>query len=409
MTVSARPRHPVTGRRFRLSARTERELGAYMHRIDTLRTELRLGVRTADEVDRQLRHLRHGPVTLERAARAYLDRPALARNTKRRVRSLVDGDPAYLAPLLPLPVAALDVPTLSAWIRSLERRGTLHPTTIGTIWRGLSAIVRHAGERGWVGAVPWGKWRPRLSTTPKHILEAARTLDELARLLAAARACDDEDRSYLSIAPADTEPKIACASLLGLRQGELAGLRWHEIAWGPPIRVRVVRQWVKSPLKMNAPPIEIESIDELAEILTRYRAHLEACHMYDPRGPVFPARTSVIGKPRPYASGEVLTRLNLRAAVERAQLPQIGSWSAHGLRATFVTLEAAASGGDLRRVASRSRHATIAGLARYLRALSRSRDPAPPAFSFLPGSSGAGGAGVPLLGQHRHPRRETPP
>ena len=404
MSVAARPRHPVTGRRFHLRAASKRELDAYMHRIDSLRTELRLGVRTSEEIDRELRHLRHGPVTVERAAVAYLERDSLAKRTKDRVRALCDSPAGgHLRPLLPLPIASLDGETLAAWIERLHRV-PLHPTTIAMIWRTLRAIVRHAGERGWIGALPWGPWRPRLSGEGKRAQrEATRSLEELVRLLLAARVEDDE--RALVFGACDLEAMIACAALLGLRQGELAGLRWPDVEPGPPLRVLVARQWENEPLKRGKRPQWIEAPPELGEILARHRARLEAWQLFDPSGPIFPARRSQYGSPRAYTGGEPLTRLNLRAAVLRAALPQVGSWSAHSLRDSFVTLEAAASGGDLARVALRSRHGSLASLARYLRALTR--EPAPPAF---PGDQldNANGA-APLLVAHAPHSKESPP
>lgn len=382
MTFYSQPRHPITGRRIRLHARTQRELDAYLHRLDTLRTELKLGMRTIEQVDVELRHLMHGPATVERAAVGYLARASLAKNTKSRVRSLVESKNggAHLAPLLGRPLASLDASVLAPWLEGLAR-AKLHPTTIAMIWRTLRSIVRHGAERGWIGALPWGAWRPRLSRAPRRPpREATRTLEELARLLLAARELDDRDWNLTRAAMGtwDREAMIACAALLGLRQGELGGLRWSDVGWGPPIEVLVARQWQRDPLKMGAQPMRVQALEELAEILMRYRARLRIAGRYRDGGPVFPRRDDG----RWYTRGAVLSRLNLRAAIRRAQLPHLASWSAHSLRDSFVTLEVLASGGDLVRAAARSRHASVASLARYLHALSRSC--ASPATSHLP-------------------------
>jgi integrase len=373
MSVSARPRHPITGRRFILTARTPRELETYLQRITSLRTEMRIGLRTVEEVDRELRHLRHGPAVLERAAVSYLERPNLARNTKKRVRSLIDpAKSGHMAPLLSKPIAALDAPTLAAWISDLERAG-LHGTSIGTVWRTLRAIVRHASEKGWIGALPWGAWRPKLRGAAKRPLrEAARSYDELAALLAAAAELDAM-RGPLSCLQA----AIACAALLGLRQGELAGLRWTDVeTLGLVTTVLVARQWEGQPLKMGAAPMRVESGPELGQILAAHAMRLTDARRFAPKGPVFPHPKHA--KPTPYTRGQVLSTLNLRACVRRAKLPHVVSWSPHSLRDSFVTLEAIAAAGDLRRVAARSRHATIDSLARYLR--THTRNPAPPSL-----------------------------
>ena len=401
MTVHSQPRHPLTGRRFRLHARTPRELEAYLHRLDVLRTELKLGMRSIEEVNRDLRHLQHGPATVERAAMGYLARPSLAKNTKSRVRSLVESKNggAHLGPLLGRPLASLDGSVLAPWIEGLSKAG-LHPTTIAMIWRTLRSLVRYGAERGWIGAVPWGNWRPRLSKAPKRVRrEATRTLEELARLLLAAREIDDRYWDVMRTARRprlafDREAMIGCAALLGLRQGELAGLRWSDVEWRPPLTVRVARQWIADPLKMGAQPQRIEAMPELGEILLRYRLRLELAGRYRTNGPIFPRRDTDQGKaPLAYTRGAVLSRLNLRAAVRRAQLPHLASWSAHSLRDSFVTLEVLASEGDLGRVAARSRHASVASLARYLHALSRSS--ASPPTSHLP--SVVDGDAAPLL------------
>lgn len=397
MSFAARPRHPLTGRRFCLSAQTEGQLEWYLNRIRSLRTELRLGLRSSDEIDRELRHLHHGPVTLQRAALAYLERP-LAMNTKRGMRSAVDG---HLAMLLPKPIAALDAPTVAMWIETLAKAG-LAKTTIGTLWRKLRALVRYAQERGWIGAPPWGDWRPSRSAGGKGRMarEATRSVDELVRLAHAARELDALEYSGLACV-------ILVAALLGLRQGELAGLRWDDVEWGPPLFIRIARQWNGAALKMRAKPKRIESIRELAIALLTHRAELAARRLFAERGPIFPGPSSEPGRPRAYEKGEVLTRLKLRTAVARAGLPNVEAWSAHSLRDSFVTLEAAAAGGDLVHVQSRSRHASLASLVRYLRAMHRNR-PASPALLELPGLE-SGDAGFPVHALLAEPAKETPP
>ena len=407
MSYQTRPRHPITGRRIRLHARSAVELGAYKHRLDSLRTDMKLGLKSVEQVEKELRHLQHGPATVERAAVGYLERPSLAENTKRRVRALVQSanGGAHLAPLLGVPLAALDASVLSPWIEGLHKAG-LHPTTIAMIWRTLRSLVRHGAERGWIGALPWGAWRPRLSKAPKRPQrEAARTLEELARLLLAARELDARAARPRALGDrgAASHRGQTARGLLGLRQGELAGLRWSDVEWRPPITVLIARQYARAPLKMGAQPKRIESIEELRTILLRHQERLAIAGLWTPCGPIFPAPASLEeGRARPYLAGPVLSRLNLRAAMRRAQLPNVGAWSAHSLRDSFVTLEALASGGDLAHVAARSRHGSLASLARYLRALSRNN--AAPAIPSLAGSI-AGAA--PALEEHH--AKETPP
>lgn len=379
--ASARPRHPVTGRRFRLRAGTPRELEAYLHRVESLRTELRLSMRTPEEVDRDIRRLVHGPITLERAALAYLERGSIAPNTRRGMRSALA---VAFRPIADRPLASLDAPTLAGWIEGLAR--SLEPTSLGTVWRRLRAIARYAQERGWIGRAPWGDWTParRASVRPRRQREAARSVDELVRLVHAARALDENVYTGLGL-------KILIACLLGLRQGELGGLRWEDVAWGPPLRITIARQWDEgAPVKARRVK-QLESIDELAIALADHRERMKSARLYREKGPIFPGPDSAPDHARAYSGGEVLTRLHMRKAVSLAGLPNIAGWSAHSCRDTFVTLEASAAGGDLQRVQARSRHASLASLVRYLRALDRNA-PASPALIELPGLE-AGDAG----------------
>ena len=386
MIYRAKTKHPVTGRRIHLRARSERELEAYKHRVESLASELRLGLTSAEDVSRALRRLEHGVVTLERAANAYAERSDLAANTRGRVRALLT---TQIAPLAALELVQLDSSVLKPWLDQLRARG-LEVTTIATTWRTLRSVIRYAAERGWIGALPWGAWRPTLwggksSRAPR---EACRSIAELARLIAAGAAVDEADDDLA------LEPKIAAAGLLGLRQGELAGLRWPDLTRGPerldddgrasrPLMVSIERQWQGAPLKNRGRRRKLETIEELATILERHRLRLVEKGLYLPAGPVFPSPAhSRRGVPKPYPSGRVISSIHLRQAVALAGLPNVQCWSAHSLRDTFVTLENQAMGGDLARLATRSGHSSIASLARYFR--SADRQPSGPGIKALP-------------------------
>jgi integrase len=368
----ASPRHPLTGKQFRVSARSERALAAYLHRIEILGEELRLGMRSTAEVDRALRRVTHGPITLERAARSYMARPHLAKNTRRRVASFLACAGASLCGR---ELDTLGGDVLEPWIDDLKTR--LAGTTIGTHWRTLRAIGRYAAVRGWIGAAPWGAWRPMLRGArrpPRR--EAARTLAELARLLEAARQLDAEGAPGFGFVAI----KIAVVVLLGLRRGELAGLRWHDVD-AEAATISIARQYAGDEVKQRTIAV-LRAPAELFLLLADHAEALRARGLYLPGGPVFPQeRYSRPGTPRPYAQGEVLTRGALRSAVARARLPDPRRWTSHSLRDSFVSLEADnAHASDLPSLAERSRHASVASLVRYLRALSRA--PAPPGFAF---------------------------
>lgn len=367
------PRHPVNGRQFRVSARTPRELESYLHQIAGLREQLRLGMITAGEVDRSLRRVVHGAVTLERAALAYASRPHLAPNTARRVRSFLAAAGESIAHR---EFEALDAGVCQRWIDGLLAR-KMAPSTVATVWRTLRAVARYAAVRGWIGASPWGAWRPIVRGGGAPVArEALRSVEELVRLLAAARLLDAAGGPGFG----EVAIKIAACVLLGLRRGELAGLRWSDLDWTAG-SVTIARQYEEGAIKSTRRTRTLLA-PGLFPFLLEQRAALAAVELFDPSGPIFPQRRfSAPGRARAYAKGECLTILALRSAVLAAGLPAPSLWSTHSLRDSFVTLEAASPehAGDLRSLADRSRHASLGSLSRYLR--SRSRAPAPPGFS----------------------------
>jgi integrase len=382
----ARPRHPVTGARIVISARSAAELGAYVHRLDTLRTELRLGMTSAEQVDQALRHMRFGPVTLERVYRAYLERPDIAKNTRRAFTSWW----ATLAGELgAMPLASIDAPRVRRWVEGLARSGHA-ASTIDAAWRKLSALGTYAAARGWIAGAPWGKARPpKVGGPGRGPPDAAANVGELVAILRSARALDRES-PYRGLAA-----KFFLAMLFGLRQGELAGLRWSDIDLGPPLVIQVVRQWQRDPLKRGTRPARLEGLPEAGSVLKIHQLELMSRGLYAARGPVFPATDSARDAPRAYSKGEVLRRGDVRAVIQGAAIRTPGAierWSAHALRGSFVTLEALASGGDMRRVQARSRHASLASLVRYLRQMTQSA-PTSPLMSELPGLYG-GDAGA---------------
>jgi integrase len=373
---AAWPRHPITGRQFQVSGKSERELAMMLEHVERLRSELRLGMTSADQVDRKLRRLVHGPVTVERAAKAFAERGDVAANTRRRVASFLSSTGPGSS-LRELELDALDGPALERWEHRLRGRG-LARSSIVAAWRTLRQLVRYAAARGWIARSPWGTWRPssRAAGRERPEREAARTTSEIAELLTAARELDDE-RARAGLLP-DLEGKIATVVQLGLRQGELAGLRWPDVD-DRALVVTIARQWDGRELPKARRVHVLAAPRELFDLLAEWRSRLQVRSLYAARGPVFPMRTSEKHRPRAYASGECLSSEDLRSVVVRARLPNPSLWSPHSLRDTFVTLETLARHGDLSTVADRSRHASIGSLVRYLR--SRSREPAAPGFS----------------------------
>ncbi len=364
-----------------LRASSPSELAGLVGQLQMLRNSIRTGARSAADVDRQLRRMTYGPTTLEKAALSYRE-SGIAPNTRRKVTSFLSS----AADLCAREIEAIDAASVLSWLRSLEKRG-LAPSSVASGWRVLSAIVRHAQERRWISSAPWGTWTPHIRNkrAPAKERESCRTVDELVTLLRAAEAHDDERRARGLLG--DVTAKCAAVALLGIRQGEIAGLRWSDVRDGEGLVV-VARQYDGEPLKNRVRPDEIRAVPTLFQLFDKHRSALRERALYTFQGPVFPSPASEPGHPRAYTKGEILTRRSIRAVVRGAGLPRPSRWSATSLRDTFVSLEADAAHGDLVRTAERSRHATIASLLRYLR--SRSRDPAPPGFD-------PGGRGPPLL------------
>jgi integrase len=360
----AHPRHPLTGRQFRVAASSPRALARLLAHVDELREGLRLGSRSPVDVDRQLRRLTHGPITLARAVDAYAARVELSEHTRRRVRSWIAG-PAR--PLRDRELDDLDAPALATWLQRL-RAGGAASSTVGLAWRTLRGVVRFAAERGWVGRSPWGAWRPSprvVASGPgagvRVLRECCRDAGELAALLDAARA----------IAP-ELEAKIATAAGLGLRASELAALRWSDLTpsgGGVLVTIRGKGGRVD----------ELEGPMTLCALLRTHMVRLQREGLYAPAGPCFPdRRTSTPGHPRKHARGAI-TRRELAAAVAGAELPHPERWTPHSLRDSFATIEHGRHGGDLAALMARTRHASVSSLARYLRPRVRAPQPQLPA------------------------------
>jgi integrase len=376
----AHPRHPLTGKQFRVSARTEAELARLLEAIDRMRGELRVGLVNEAEVDRKLRRVRYGTVALSRVLESYARRKDLSPDTIRTARTALRGP---LRQISEVGIDDLDVPLLAPLF---ERVASTHSkSSVTTTWKVLRALLGHATERGWIARVPWGAWRPRAGRgrPAKPLRECCRDPEERARLVAAAAELDAEDlaggRGYRALAA-----KVGAAALLGLRQGEVAGLRTYDLY---PARgvVGVRRQWDGDPLKGSTRGADLAAPPELFTLL---EAHLERTGARAARKSDR-SSSDRLGRAvfESSAGGHYLRGSKpislpaLREVVRRAGLPSPERWTAHSLRDSFVTIEYQALGGDLAALMRRSRHATLTSLVRYLRSFAREPlavGPAPP-------------------------------
>ena len=370
-------RHPLTHRQITIKARSARELEAMLHKVDTFRTDRKLGLMTDEELDRKMGGLR-GKLTVDDAAKAYAERVDLAPNTRRNAESVLS---AYADDLRGRDVYELDGAFLTRWIERLKGRG-LEPSTVGYAWHTLRAIVRYQVQIGRISREPWGTFRPKIqgARLSRNTREAARDVEELARIIAAAKLYDERQRRHGAIS--FIEAAMASASLLGIRQGEIAGLEWPDI---DDVRraVRIARQWDGAPTKNKRISVLLAD-DSLFELLAEHRAYLQEHELYRDGGPVFPSTTySTPGNPRHRERGEhPLPPEIVRTVASLAELPNPERWSATSLRDSYATLEEQAKPGDLVGLAERTRHLSIASLVRYLR--SRTREPAAPGFKLPP-------------------------
>jgi integrase len=374
----AHPRHPLTGKQFRVSARSAADLARLLEQIDRLRGELRVGMVSEADVDRKLRRVRYGAVQLGKVLESYARRKDLSPDTIRAARTALRG------PLRELADRGLDELEAPVLAPIFERLGATHAkSSITTTWRVLRQLLRHAAERGWIARTPWGAWRPRArgGKPSKPLREACRDNGERAALITAAVALDLDDvaggRVYRALGA-----KIATAAFLGLRQGELAGLRTYDLYRARGV-VGVRRQWDGDPIKGGVRGAELEAPPRLFELLDE---HLERTGALRPRpasapgAPIFEAPGG-----GPYLRGSKPIALEaLRDVVRRAGLPNPERWTAHSLRDSFVTIVAQAFPGDLEAIRHRSRHTTIESLVRYLRSFQREALLPPPELARLP-------------------------
>lgn len=378
-SAHATVRHPLTGKKVRFRRPTQPRLERCLHVVEEVRDLLAAKHISDDEADRRIRRLQHGvdKTKLERAAQSYAARADLSDNTRRAVATFLSSPGAEL---VGEDLNALDVNRIKEWLSHLRAR-QVADGTISCYWRLLRAIVMHAVDRGLVGRLPWGDFRPRLSRERARERENCDSPEQLARVLYAAREIDREENFAREL-----EIKLVIAVAFGFRQGELAGLRWQDVD-ARELVVTVARQYAGARLKMRRPAKRLAGVREVFSLLERYRLRLEARRLYAPDGPVFPSvKHSARGTPRPYVKGEVLARRAVRAVIERAGLPNKGAWSAHSFRDTFAKLESIGHRGDLGATADRTRHRSLSSLARYLRSVRRGL--VPPGFE-LPTLDGA--------------------
>ena len=271
--------------------------------------------------------------------------------------------------------AELTPKVLEDWWVGCVRSGVCDKTIANAL--GCLVAAYRMSDHFASGALPWGRWKPRYVSAPR-VREACRDVDELGRLVDAAR--------LLDVTGADPAGDLGCrvlvGALTGLRQGELAALGWDDLELdgeSPLLRVRraTLPGWCKSAEKGARPSalpkgkrerVQLLHVDA-AVALGLHRERLRKLGQFFEAGPVFPAPGGG------YRAAPCVIRPEvLRRCVEIAGLPNAPSWTTHSLRHSFATLEASgswASSGDLRGAMTRTGHARVETLTGYLHAAGR--------------------------------------
>lgn len=370
----AQPVDPVTGKRVSISATTQAELESRLRRLRDVADGLRYGDIDEREAVAAFRTSTGQRLTVADAWARY--RPGVSEASAR----IVDNHwKMRIGPEFATRVCTeLDAATMAGWMQRLLAADTAQ-STINGAYEALARALNLMVEAGLLQRLPWGRWRPPKVYLPKNPREAARSFDELVLICACARELDEEQwkRGHYSARYFAT----VFLGLTGMRHAEAAGLGWDRVEIdAEPFFVRI---WAQAPKgwreresqrgneRPTIPPKggrrrTQELHPAAAVILRQQREQLKRFGRYRPDGPCFPGR----GAEWPLV-GRIVKPEFFRKAVAAAGLPNVKQWTPHSLRHSVATLEAIASGGDLRAVQARTGHTDLRVLEGYLHAAGR--------------------------------------
>ncbi len=222
-------------------------------------------------------------------------------------------------------------------------RRHLHKKTMHHILTLLISTLRAANDRGWIGAFPKVK-KPKLSMNDKdfHFL---RTDEEIRRFLDSAQ---DEGTNVHAL--------FACAVFTGMRQGELAGLRWDDVDFTK--RLITVQRSFDGPTKNG----EVRYVPILDALLPTLRDWRLSCLGQI----VFPSEAGTIQQPSGRIFQEVFWRVldhALFSKIERDKKMR-RYITFHSLRHTFAS-HWMMKGGDIFRLQRILGHKSIQMTQRY--------------------------------------------
>ncbi len=175
-----------------------------------VQTKLRAALTSADEGIKPA----SGRTTVGNWLEVWLRTSVEQRNRPRTAASYRETVERYIIPAVGrIPLVKLAPEDVSRMTADLERRGKLSPTTIYYTY----AVLRIALNR----AVKTGRVARNVATLVDPPRKARPRLEPLSA---------DQVRTFLASVGADRSgPLYTCAVALGMRQGELLGLRWSDV------------------------------------------------------------------------------------------------------------------------------------------------------------------------------------
>jgi integrase len=385
--------HPLKPKsRLTFNARSREELDAKVARFEQFLAEVEEGYRSRRELERIIERLTNGVPTLDELLEQYEKTI-----TNARTKSVNAQFRRWARPLLEERAEELYAPKLVEWISSM-RAGGLGESTVHLFWEKLVTVVRFGVAAKRLDEVPWLPWRPRFALAEVE-RDATRNLDEVLALFEAAKNYDLKLRakgptfynfsSYFA--------KTALGLILGLRNGELAGLGWDDVRYEAlrvpdgaggfrvehlmviTVRHQATPKWrTEHPTwtRPLAPPkgrkiVSLIAPKPLALIVEEHRRDLQRHRQYKADGPVFPRPNDDDELPAQWLDANRAIRPEVFREITKAAGLGTKGWTTHSLRHSFCTLEISANGGDIRAAMEASRHSTLESFVRYLHTLQR--------------------------------------
>lgn len=265
---------------------------------------------------------------------------------------------------------------MGAWYRTLLDAGNSGGYA-QKLYEEIQASINLAVRVGKLPLLPWHGWRPKKAPKPER--GAAANVDEIMRVLAAARELDI--LAERSGAIGDLSVRLELLFTCGVRQGEAAALGWDHIVWTGDfphvfIEYQTLDRWraehpewtrPKSPTKGREEKRVALSPETLA-MLDAHQLRLGRLGGYDAHGPVFPSRPD---RPEWRALPRVVPSEVVRKCVTMAGIANPEKWVTHSTRHSFVSImgrKLAKEGRNVKEIMQAVGHKDLRQLAGYTHA-----------------------------------------